>query len=108
MFALFTTEKLGKSIIVGGAVVAVVGFTAMPARIVWARYAETRNAYRSSLAVIAGLSVLAALALVGAGAGAWWLVWVAAVLTGVGPSSWNSVGMLGLIVFAGPQAAGRA
>ncbi|MEN8239041.1 MAG: MFS transporter [Actinomycetota bacterium] len=108
MFALFTTEKLGQSIVVGGAVAAVVGLTAMPARIAWAHHAERHHAYRSSLMIIALLAVLASFALLGAGAGAWWLIWVAAVLTGLGPSSWNSVGMLGLIVFAGPRAAGRA
>jgi MFS family permease len=108
MFALFTTEKLGKSIVVGGAVAAVVGLTAMPARIAWARHAERHHAYRSSLMIISLLAVLASFALLGAGAGTWWLIWVAAILTGLGPSSWNSVGMLGLIVFAGPRAAGHA
>ena len=108
MFALFTTEGLGQSIVMGGAVVAVVGVTAMPARIVWARHAERHHAYRSSLMIISLLGALAAFALIGAGSGVWWLIWVAAVLTGVGPSSWNSVGMLGLIVFAGPSAAGHA
>ncbi len=108
MFALFTTEKLGRSIVIGGAVVAVVGLTAMPARIAWAHHAERNHAYRSSLIIIASLSVLASFALLGAGSGIWWLIWVAAVLTGLGPSSWNSVGMLGLIVFAGPRAAGHA
>jgi len=108
MFALFTTEKLGRSIVVGGAVAAVVGLTAMPARIAWARHAERHHAFRSSLLIIALLAILASLALLGAGAGSWWLIWVAAVLTGLGPSSWNSVGMLGLIVFAGPRAAGHA
>jgi MFS family permease len=80
----------------------------MPSRIAWARHAERHHAYRSSLLVISLLAVLASLALLGAGAGVWWLIWVAAVLTGVGPSSWNSVGMLGLIVFTGPRAAGHA
>jgi MFS family permease len=108
MFALFTTEELGRSIVVGGAVVAVVGLTAMPARIAWARHAERHHAFRSSLISISILGVFASLALLGASAGAWWLIWVAAVLTGLGPSSWNSVGMLGLIVFAGPRAAGHA
>ena len=108
MFALFTTEKLGRSIVVGGAVAAVVGLTAMPARIAWARHAERHHAYRSSLMIIALLAVFASFALLGAGTGTWWLIWVAAVLTGLGPSSWNSVGMLGLIVFAGPRAAGHA
>ena len=108
LYALFATERLGRSIVVGGAVPAVVGLTAMVARILWARHAERHHAFRSSLIVIAGLSVVASMALFGAGAGLWWLIWVGAVLTGIGSASWNSVGMLALIVFAGPGAAGRA
>jgi cyanate permease len=108
LFALFTTESLGQSIVVGGAVTAVVGLTAMPARILWARHAERHNAYQSSLVIIAILGVGASMLMIAAGSGAWWLIWVAAVMTGVGPSSWNSVGMLGLIVIAGPRSAGRA
>jgi MFS family permease len=107
-YALFTIESLGQSIVVGGAVTAVVGLAAMPARILWARHAEIHDAYRSSLVVIALLGVGAALLLLAAGRGPWWLIWVAALMTGIGPSSWNSVGMLGLIVFAGPAKAGRA
>ncbi len=109
LYALFTTERLGQSVVVGGAVVAVVGITAMPARIAWAHYAERRHAYRLSLIVIALLAIAGSAALIMSSSSEWWwLVWVAAVLTGIGPSSWNSVGMLGLIVFAGPSAAGRA
>jgi len=108
LYALFATERLGQSVVVGGAVVAVVGITAMPARIAWAHYAERHHAYRSSLIVIALLAISASVALIASTSGWWWLIWVAAVLTGIGPSSWNSVGMLGLIVFAGPMAAGRA
>ncbi len=108
LYALFATERLGRSIVVGGAVPAVVGFTAMAARILWARYAERHHAYRSTLIVMAGLSMGASMVLFGAGAGLGWLIWVGAILTGIGSASWNSVGMLGLIVFAGPGAAGRA
>jgi MFS family permease len=108
MFSLFTIESLGQSIVVGGAVTAVVGLTAVPARILWARHAEKHNAYQSSLVVIALLGVGASVLLVVADSGPWWLIWVAAAMTGIGPSSWNSVGMLGLIVFAGPASAGRA
>jgi len=108
LYALFTTESLGQSIVAGGAVTAAVGLVAMPARILWARHAEIHNAYRSSLAIIALFGVAASLLLLTAGSGPWWLIWVAALMTGIGPSSWNSVGMLGLIVFAGPAKAGRA
>jgi MFS family permease len=108
LYALFAIESLGQSIVIGGAVTAVVGLTAMPARILWARHAELHHAYRSSLVIIAILAVGSSILLIASETGPWWLIWVAAAMTGIGPSSWNSVGMLGLIVFAGPEAAGRA
>lgn len=108
LYSLFAIEGLGRSVIAGGAVTAVVGLTAMPARILWARHAEMHDAYRSSLVIIALLAVGSSMLLIASSVGPWWLIWIAAALTGIGPSSWNSVGMLGLIVFAGPRAAGRA
>lgn len=108
LYALFAIESLGQSIVIGGAVTAVVGLTAMPARILWARHAELHDAYRSSLVIIAILAVGSSVLLIAAETGPWWLIWVAAAMAGIGPSSWNSVGMLGLIVIAGPEAAGRA
>jgi len=108
LYALFATESLGQSVVMGGAVVAVVGLVSVPARILWARHAERHDAYRSSLLIIAVLGVVSTLVLIVSDLGPGWLIWVAALLTGVGSASWNSVGMVALIVFAGPQAAGRA
>lgn len=108
LFALFTTDGLGQTVIMGGAVAAVAGLVAMPARIVWARYADRHSAYRSSLLIIAVVGVAASAVLVIADTGPWWLIWVAAVLSGVGPGAWNAVGMVALIAIAGPEAAGRA
>ncbi|GMQ98532.1 MAG: MFS transporter [Acidimicrobiia bacterium] len=108
LYALFTTESLGQSVVMGGAVAAVVGLVAMPSRILWARYAERHHAYRFPLLVIAVIAVAASVVLVGADSGPWWLIWVAALLTGAGPSAWNAVGMVALIVIAGPETAGRA
>lgn len=108
LYALFTTESLGQTVVTGGAVAAVVGLVAMPSRILWARYAERHHAYRSSLLIIAVIAVAASVVLLGADSGAWWLIWIAALLTGAGPSAWNAVGMVALIVIAGPEAAGRA
>jgi CP family cyanate transporter-like MFS transporter len=108
LYVLFTEEKLGQSIVVGGLVAAVVGFVAIPSRILWARYAERREDIRGPLIAIALISVAAAASLLVAGAGPWWFVWIAAVLTALSSSTWNSVGMLGIIVIAGRDAAGRA
>jgi predicted MFS family arabinose efflux permease len=108
LYVLFTEERLGQSIIVGGMVTAVVGLVAVPSRILWARHAERHANIRGPLITIALISVAAAGSLMVADAGVWWFVWIAAVLTAVGSSSWNSVGMLGLIVIAGRGAAGSA
>lgn len=108
MYVLFTEERLGQSIVVGGLVAAVVGLGAVPARVMWAHYAERHSDIRGPLITIALVSVAAAVSLVIAGAGPWWFVWIAAVLTAVSSSSWNSVGMLGVIMIAGRGAAGRA
>lgn len=108
LYVLFAEEQLDQSIIVGGLVAAVVGFVAIPSRILWARHAERRGDIRGPLITIALISVAAAGSLIVADAGVWWFVWVAAVLTAVSSSSWNSVGMLGLIVIAGRGLAGRA
>ena len=108
MYVLFTEERLGRSIIVGGMVAAVIGLVAIPSRIIWARHAERTSDFRGPLIAMAVLSIAASACLLIAGAGLWWFVWIAAVLAAVGASSWNSVGMLGLIVIAGRDAAGRA
>ena len=108
LYVLFAEEQLGQSIVVGGLVAALVGFVAIPSRIVWARYAERRGDIRWPLITIALISVAATGTLIAADAGSWWFVWIAAVLTAVSSSSWNSVGMLGLIVIAGRELAGRA
>lgn len=108
MYALFIVERLERDLVVAGYVIAVGGFLAIPGRIMWARYAERRAEFRKPLLTIALISVGASAALMVANFGPWWFVVLAAVLTAVGSSSWNSVGMLGLIVIAGPAAAGRA
>jgi len=108
LYALFATESLGRTVVTGGAVAAVVGLVAMPARILWARHAERNHAYRSSLLIIAVLGVAASVVLLAANVGPWWLVWIAALLSGAGPGAWNAVGMVALIVLAGPEEAGRA
>ena len=108
LYALFIVEQLERSLVVAGYVIAVGGFLGIPGRIIWARHAERSGEFRKPLLTIALISVGASASLMVANSGPWWFVVVAAILTAVGSSSWNSVGMLGLIVIAGPAAAGRA
>jgi MFS family permease len=108
LLALFIVEQLDRSLVVAGYVIAVGGFLAIPGRIMWARHAERTGEFRRPLLTIALISVGASVSLMVANSGPWWFVVVAAILTAIGSSSWNSVGMLGLIVIAGPAAAGRA
>lgn len=105
---LYAEEILGWSAIVGGIAVAVIAVVAVAGRILWSRHAERSGAFRRSLAVMAGLSILAAVLFEVSGWGAAWLLWPAAVLIALGSSSWNSVGMLAVMVEAGAAATGRA
>jgi len=105
---LYAEEALGWSVFVGGIAAAVVAFVAVPGRILWSRHAEQSGAFRRSLAVMAGLSVVAAVLFQASSWGAAWLLWPAAVLIALGSSSWNSVGMLAVMVEAGSAATGRA
>jgi predicted MFS family arabinose efflux permease len=104
---LYVEETLGRSVQTGGRAVAVMGVTAVAARIFWARVAERTHRFTPELAAIAGVSAVAALLLLAAEAtGA--LLWVGAVLLGLSAQSWNSVGNLATMYEAGPQLAGHA
>ena len=105
---LYTEETLGWTAVAGGVAAAVIALVAVPGRILWSRYAEQSGAFRRSLAVMAGLSILAAGLFLASGWGTAWLLWPAAVLIALGSSSWNSVGMLAVMVEAGAAATGRA
>lgn len=104
--ALFAEESLGLDPRIGGLAVAVIAFTAFAGRILWARHAERRREFITSLGTIAVLAVLAS-ALMLASTVWLWLLWPAAVLSGASSGSWNSVGMLAVIDEAG-AATGRA
>ncbi len=108
LIPLFAEEALGLSEQAGGAAAAVVGFTALFARIGWARYADIGARHALTLVILAFGSVAAVVALLGAQSGATWLLWAGAALTGLSSSSWNSVGMLAVIDYAGRERSGRA
>lgn len=107
---LYIVEDLGLDPRIAGVVMAAVGLISVATRILWSRYAEVTGRFRASLAVMALLSIVAAIAfwLAGSAASAAWLLWPAAVFIALGSSSWNSVGMLAVIVEAGTDATGRA
>jgi len=104
---LYIVEDLGFDPRVGGIVVAAVGLISVATRILWSRYAEVTGRFRTSLAIMALLSIIAAVAFWLAGFAAW-MLWPAALFIALGSSSWNSVGMLAVIVEAGTDATGRA
>ena len=104
---LYIVEDLGFDPRVGGIVVAAVGLVSVATRILWSRYAEVTGRFRTSLAIMALLSIIAAVAFWLAGFAAW-MLWPAALFIALGSSSWNSVGMLAVIVEAGTDATGRA
>lgn len=104
---LFAEEELGQSVQIGGLALALVGITAVVGRVLWARYAVVGARYRSTLAVIAALSIV----------GMWLFtiadttiafLWIGSFLMGAGSSSWNSVGMLAVINSADAPDTGAA
>lgn len=104
---LYAEEALGYDPRVGGLAAAVTGLVGVGGRIWWSHHAERSGTYARSLAIMAGLTVVGALA--------YWsasvvplLLWVATVFTALGSMSWNSVGMLAVMAEAGPAATGRA
>jgi len=105
---LFAEEDIAMSATAAGVVGAVIGLSAFVGRIGWARWAEPRLAFGESLALIAAVSVLAALVMLAASADLPVLIWPGAVLLGVSVQSWNAPGMLAVMAEAGPERAGRA
>lgn len=105
---LFAVEAVGLDPRAAGLAAAVIGLFAVAGRILWSRYAEDTGAFRRSLAMMAGLSVAAAVVFWLSSSVAAWLIWPAAVLIALGSSSWNSVGMLAVMAEVGALATGRA
>lgn len=103
---LYAEEVLGFTRQAGGLASALVGLSAVVARIAWGRFAERTGRFRWSLAVIAAGGTVAVV-LFGLAAAVSWLLWPAAMVFGATASSWNSVGMLAIIA-RGPRRAGSS
>lgn len=103
---LFAEESLGFSKASAGYVVAFLGSVGVVGRIGWGRISEHRLGAMRSLQIIAVLSAVSALLLVGSNAVPA-LVWPAAVAAGLSASSWNAVGMLAIIQAVPTRLAGR-
>jgi predicted MFS family arabinose efflux permease len=105
---LFAEEQLGLSVRAAGLAAALIGLMAVAGRLGWARAADRGHPFALPLGAIALVSVMAALAFLGAIGLTPALLWVGVVAIGLSSSSWTSVGALAVISEAGTESAGRA
>lgn len=105
---LYAQEKIGMSVGLAGAVIAVSGAAGVVARILWGRIAERAGDPAMPLIWIGALSMGAIGSTWAASNDTAALVWTGAVLMSAGAGSWMSVGMLAAITLSGPERTGRA
>lgn len=106
--ALYGVEQLGMSRVAGGWALSVIGLSSVVARIWWARATERMTRVDTPLALVAGLAVIAQIALLLSAWGGAALFWGAMVLLGASAVAWNAVAMVAVIRTAAPESAGRA
>lgn len=106
---LFANEHLGWSETAGGAMVALVGFTGVFARILWPRFSERRIGHGPTLRILAAMSTVSAtlLALTSLDVVGGWALFPAVALLGGGAVAWNAVGMLAVMDFAPEGGVGK-
>jgi MFS family permease len=106
---LFANEHLGWSETAGGAMVALVGFAGVFARVLWPRFSERRIGHGRTLRILAAMSTVSAalLALTSLDVLAGWALFPAALLLGGGAIAWNAVGMLAVMDFAPEGGVGK-
>lgn len=106
---LFAEEDQAWSPQAAGALLAIVGFVGVVARISWPQVSEQRLGHGPTLRLLGGLSMVSSMILVVAairGIPAWLLV-VSAVLLGAGSIAWNAVGMLAVMDLSPKGTVGR-
>jgi predicted MFS family arabinose efflux permease len=106
---LFANEHLGWSETAGGAMVALVGFAGVFARILWPRFSERRIGHGPTLRILASLSTVSAilLALTSLDVVGGWALFPAVALLGGGAVAWNAVGMLAVMDFSPEGGVGK-
>lgn len=95
---LYAETELGAGATLGGLALALVGLASILGRIMWARIAERRGAYRFFL-VLFGMGGAAAyvLVLLSSAVNAWWILAAGALGIGATSSSWNAVVTLAVL-----------
>ncbi|HEU4895126.1 MAG TPA: MFS transporter [Acidimicrobiia bacterium] len=106
---LFANEHLGWSETAGGAMVALIGFAGIFARVLWPRFSERRIGHGRTLRILAVLSTVSAslLALTSLDVVGGWALFPAVALLGGGAIAWNAVGMLAVMDFAPEGGVGK-
>lgn len=106
--ALYGFEVLRLTEAGAGALVAVLGATAVGSRILWGRVVDGYRWGPPAMAIMAASGVASIAALVGAGRGTAWLAWPAVVGLGAGAASWTVVAALILVRRAQIDGMGKA
>lgn len=106
---LFANEHLGWSETAGGAMIAMVGFAGIFARVLWPRFSERRIGHGRTLRILAAMTTVSAtlLALISLDIISGWAMFIAVALLGGGAVAWNAVGMLAVMDFAPEGGVGK-
>lgn len=95
--ALYGVQRVGMSLTAAGLVVAVMGFTSVVGRLIWATAAERIANPPLALLILSAGGVLGFSAIAAAEAVGPWLLWVGAVGVGATAGSWNVVVQLTVV-----------
>lgn len=106
---LFANEHLGWSETAGGAMIAMVGFAGIFARVLWPRFSERRVGHGRTLRILAAMTTVSAtlLALISLDILSGPALFPAVALLGGGAVAWNAVGMLAVMDFSPEGGVGK-
>ena len=106
---LFASEHLGWSETAGGAMIALVGFAGIFARVLWPRFSERGIGHGRTLRILAAMTTVSAtfLALISLDIVDGWALFPAVALLGGGAVAWNAVGMLAVMDFSPEGGVGK-
>ncbi len=105
---LYAQEEVGMSSTAAGAVVSLMAFVGVGARILWGRQSERADHFSEPFALLALLSIGATAAIAAASTVGSLVLWIGAAAAGASLEAWNSVGNLAVVTLVDLQHAGKA
>jgi nitrate/nitrite transporter NarK len=105
---LYAQEEVGMSSAAAGAVVALMAFVGVGARILWGRRSERVGHFSEPFAMLAVLSIGATAAIAAASTIGPAILWIGAAVAGASLEAWNSVGNMAVVTLIDLQHAGKA